>query len=111
MNNYFWAEKEIEAIQNRENKYRNQVQALAESGNIGHSIGMEVLDYSAPTVDERKAWPDAVGIIRAWRLLEISYTAIPMNGDCQSGTMEETADMIRMAQRAVPPKVKRVVIL
>jgi hypothetical protein len=71
-------------IQNRENKYRNQVESLAESGNIGHSIGMEVLDYSGPTVDERKVWPTATGIIRAWRLLEISYTAIPMNGDCQS---------------------------
>lgn len=87
-------------IQNRENKYRNQVEALATDGNIGHSIGMEVLDYSAPTVEERKTWPDALGIIRSWRLLEISYTAIPMNGDCQSD-----------AQPAEKSAAKRVVIL
>lgn len=74
-------------IQNRENKYRNQVEALASAGNIGHSIGMEVLDYSSPTIDERKTWPAATGIIRLWRLLEISYTAIPMNGDCQSDAL------------------------
>ena len=87
-------------IQNMENQYRNQVQALALAGNIGHSIGMEVLDYSGPTKDELKQWPTATGIIRSWRLLEISYTAIPMNGDCQS-------DLITVPQKAL----RRVVLM
>lgn len=98
-------------IQNHENKYRNQVQALAEAGNIGHSIGMEILDYSAPTMDERKMWPNAEGIIRAWRLLEVSYTAIPMNGDCQTD-LSTTAELVKAVVRKVPIVLpKRVVIL
>ena len=89
---------------NPENPYRNQVQALAEAGNIGMSIGFEILDASAPSAEERKAFPNARGIIRAWKLLEVSYTAMPMNQDCQS-------DLVPMAPIAEPKAMRRVVIL
>lgn len=90
-------------VNNPENVYRNQVQALAEAGNIGMSIGFEVLDASAPTAEERKAYPNARGIIRAWKLLEVSYTAMPMNQDCQS-------DMVPMTQPEPAKSMRRVVI-
>jgi len=82
-------------VKSTDNPKRNAVQALAEAGNIGHSIGMEVLDVSPPGADERKKYPEARGIIRAWRLLEVSYTAIPMNGDCQSEMMEAGEKSLR----------------
>ena len=91
-------------VNNPENPYRNQVQALAEAGNIGMSIGFEILDASAPTAEERKAFPNARGIIRAWKLLEVSYTAMPMNQDCQS-------DLVPMTPVAEPKAMRRVVIL
>jgi Caudovirus prohead serine protease len=90
-------------INNPENPYRNQVQALAEAGNIGMSIGFEILDSSAPTNEERKSYAGASNLIRAWKLLEVSYTAMPMNGDCQS-------DMIPAAAPE-PKSMKRVVII
>lgn len=89
-------------INNRENPYRNQVQALAESGNIGMSIGFEILDSSAPTGEERKSYAGASNLIRAWKLLEVSYTALPMNGDCQS-------DMVPAVEE--PKSMRRVIIL
>lgn len=71
-------------INNPQNQLRNQIEALAAAGNIGHSIGFEAVDYGPPTAEERKAFPDASTIHRQWRLLEVSYTAMPMNGYCQS---------------------------
>jgi len=91
-------------VNNPENPYRNQVQSLAEAGNIGMSIGFEVLDASAPNEQERKAYPNARGIIRAWKLLEVSYTAMPMNQDCQS-------DLVPMSQPEPIKSMRRVVIL
>ncbi len=89
-------------INNLDNPYRNQVQALAESGNIGMSIGFEIMDSSAPTNEERKSYAGASNMIRAWKLLEVSYTAMPMNGDCQS-------DMVPVVEE--PKSMRRVIIL
>ena len=77
-------------INNLDNPYRKQVQALADSGNIGMSVGMEIVDSGPPMVDERKSYGNARNIIRKWKLLEVSYTAMPMNGDCQSDLVQES---------------------
>jgi hypothetical protein len=71
-------------IDNPDNPLRNQIEALAKAGNIGLSVGFEAMDYGAPDKIEKKNWPDAKTIHRKWRLLEVSYTAMPMNGVCQS---------------------------
>jgi hypothetical protein len=80
-------------VNNPGNPLRNQIEALARAGNIGQSIGFEAVDYGPPTPDEQKAFPDARMIHRQWRLLEVSYTAFPMNGACQSDFTPATADV------------------
>lgn len=71
-------------IDNPQNPLRNQIEALAKAANVGLSVGFEAMDYGAPTGVEKKAFPDAKIVHRKWRLLEVSYTAMPMNGYCQS---------------------------
>jgi phage head maturation protease len=79
-------------IDNPANPLRAQIEALAKQANIGQSVGFEALDYGPPTADERKAFPEARIIHRAWRMLEVSYTAMPMNGDCQSSMTPNAGD-------------------
>jgi hypothetical protein len=50
----------------------------------GASIGFQVLEASAPTDLERKSYPNAERIIRKWKLLELSLTALPANVACQA---------------------------
>lgn len=57
---------------------------LAETDTIGASIGMEAVDVGPPTDEERKSYPNARSIIRKARALEVSFTAMPMNVECQS---------------------------
>jgi hypothetical protein len=69
------------------NPYVRACVALARSGTLGMSIGFEALDWGAPTADERAAYPGAESIVRKARVLEVSYTAFPMNVTCrQIGT-------------------------
>lgn len=51
----------------------------AREDGIGVSIGFQALDWSPPTEDEKKRWPDAVNIIRRWKWLELSVTQLPCN--------------------------------
>lgn len=57
---------------------------LAETDTIGASIGMEAIDVGPLTEEEQKAYPRARSIIRKARALEVSFTAMPMNVECQS---------------------------
>lgn len=66
-------------IDNEQNPLVAQIRALAKAGGIGQSIGFEALDYGAPTGDELRKYPEAKAVHRAWKLLEVSYTALPMN--------------------------------
>lgn len=71
-------------IDNPGNPLVAQVRALAAAGNIGQSIGFEAVDYGPPSADEQARFPGARMIHRNWKLLEVSYTAFPMNGTAQS---------------------------
>lgn len=61
--------------------------SLAREGIVGCSIGMKILDSGAPTASERKEYPFARSIVRAWQWLELSLTCLPCNPDC-SGTVQ-----------------------
>ena len=60
------------------------IRELAETDTIGASIGLEAMDFGPPTDEEQKAYPSARSVVRKWRALEVSFTAMPMNVECQS---------------------------
>lgn len=53
-------------------------------GGMGLSIGFIPTEITMPTVDERKMYPNAERIIRKWKMLEVSFTALPCNVKCQT---------------------------
>lgn len=67
-----------------ENPLAMHVLALARAEGIGTSIGFEAVDYGRPTADESKRYPGAKSIVRRWKWLELSFTAMPCNVACQS---------------------------
>jgi len=94
------------------NPYVRACVALAKSGTLGMSIGFEALDWGAPTADERAAYPGAESIVRKARVLEVSYTAFPMNVTCRmvGSNLEAAAENAEKARKSltearVPPEV------
>lgn len=88
------------------------VLAGAEDGSIGLSVGFEADDYGPPTADERKAYPRAGNIIRRGKIIEVSFTYMPCNVECQSSavrTDEATAKAIRA--RSLPELVTKHMLL
>jgi hypothetical protein len=69
---------------NRQNPKADAVLAAAEDGSVGMSIAFEANDYGPPTADEKKAYPTARSIIRTCKVIEISFTCMPCNVECQS---------------------------
>lgn len=67
-----------------DNPLASHVLALAAAEGIGMSIGFEAMDFGRPTADEQKKYPGAKSIVREWRWLELSFTAMPCNVACQS---------------------------
>jgi phage head maturation protease len=65
------------------NPYVRACIALAKAGTLAMSIGFEALDYGAPTPEERAAYPGVECVVRKARVLEVSYTAMPMNVTCR----------------------------
>lgn len=84
------------------NAMRDWVQALASEYQVGYSVVVERISKGAPTPDEAKKYPGAKIITRTSRLIEISYTAIPMNGECQA--VGVAADAMKALQSPVKPK-------
>jgi hypothetical protein len=74
------------------NPYVRACVALAKAGTLAMSIGFEALEWGPPSQAEKVAYPGAESIVRKARILEISYTAFPMNVTCrQMGTAVEAA--------------------
>lgn len=94
-------------IDTPDNPYVKACIALAKMGTLGMSIGMEALDFGAPTKEESAMYPAAKSIIRRARVIEISYTALPMNADCRQVTGGEAEDKARkaFADANIPPVV------
>jgi len=75
-----------------ESQYVKACIALARAGTLAMSIGFEALDWGNPTDAEKAIYPGCEGIVRKARVLEVSYTAMPMNVTCrQVATNLDTA--------------------
>jgi hypothetical protein len=70
--------------------YYAMICELAESDTIGASIGLEAVDVGPPTDEEKAVYTKASSIIRKWRALEVSFTALPMNVECQSSAVYQS---------------------
>jgi hypothetical protein len=53
------------------------------AGTLAMSIGFEALDWGDPTQEEQRLYPGIESIVRRWKALEVSYTALPMNVTCR----------------------------
>ena len=84
------------------NPKRDWVQALASEYQVGHSVVVERISKGAPTAEEAKKYPGARLVTRTSRLIEISYTAIPMNGECQA--MGVAVEAMKALHSPVKPK-------
>jgi hypothetical protein len=65
------------------NPYVRACVALAKAGTLAMSIGFEALEWGAPTAAEMVAYPGIESIVRRCKVLEVSYTALPMNVTCR----------------------------
>jgi len=65
------------------NQKRDWVELLAKQHSICHSVVCKRLETGPPTKDEQRIFPNATRITRRSLLIEISYTPLPMNGECQ----------------------------
>lgn len=65
---------------------------IAEQHGIGASIGFEALEGGKPDANEKRLYPGAEYIVRKWSCLEVSFTCLPCNVDCQSmmGTIDKS---------------------
>ena len=69
-----------------ETEYTRACVALAMAGTLAMSIGFEALDWGDPSKDEQRLYPGVESIVRRWKALEVSYTAMPMNVTCRQVT-------------------------
>lgn len=91
-------------------------------GKIGASIGFEALEWGDPTPEEKIQYPGAQRIIRRCKILEVSFTYMPCNVECQTQYVsvdeEKAAEIENWAfkgmipqsamERLIIPKTKRV---
>ena len=85
-----------------ENPYVKACLVLAAAGTLAMSVGFEALEWGPPTESEAKAYPGVEGVVRKARVLEVSYTAMPMNVTCRQiatalPSAAETAEKCRKA--------------
>lgn len=69
------------------NPYVKACVVLAKAGTLAMSVGFEALEWGPPTEAEAKAYPGVEGVVRKARVLEVSYTAMPMNVTCRQIAM------------------------
>ena len=66
--------------------YADDLWAKIPQGGMGLSIGFVPIEISDLRPDEKKRWPNAERIIRRWKVLEVSFTPMPANVTCQTGS-------------------------
>jgi hypothetical protein len=66
------------------NPVRDWVEVLAREYQIGYSVLCLRKDSGRPTADEARRFPGAKRVTRTSTLVEVSYTALPMNGAAQA---------------------------
>ena len=68
--------------------FADDLLAMTKQAGIGASIGFEMIEGSPPTDRDPVSYRKAGFIIRKWRMVELSFTAMPCNVSCR--TMHET---------------------
>lgn len=80
----------------------------ARDGSIGMSIGFEAMEWGDPTPAEKMKYPAAESIIRKARILEVSYTYMPCNVECQTQTVTydeaKAAEVRELCTKGVLPE-------
>ena len=70
------------------NPVPDDILTIAKEVGIGVSIGFEATDYGPPTDEEEKRYTGKGGppksVVRSWKWIELSFTAMPCNVACQS---------------------------
>lgn len=86
-----------------ETEYTKACIALARAGTLAMSIGFESIESGAPTADERLAYHGVEYMIRRWKALEVSYTAIPVNVTCRlvATNLEAAAELADKSRKAL----------
>jgi phage head maturation protease len=86
-----------------ESPYVKACVALARAGTLAMSIGFEALDWGNPTDAEKAIYPGCEGIVRKARILEVSYTAMPMNVTCRqvATNLDAAAETAEKARKAL----------
>lgn len=84
------------------NPYVKACVVLAMAGTLAMSVGFEALEWGPPNESEMKAYPGVESVVRKARVLEVSYTAMPMNVTCRQVSVAlpasaETAEKCRKA--------------
>ena len=83
-----------------ETEYTKACVALAMAGTLAMSVGFEALDWGDPSQEEQRLYPGVESIVRRWKALEVSYTAMPMNVTCrQVSTNLAAADAVAEKSR------------
>jgi hypothetical protein len=77
--------------------------------NIGHSVVVQRIESGKPSKEEAARYPGAVMITRKSKLIEISYTPIPMNGECQAYAVADEAAIV--TQQPATKARRKIVIL
>jgi len=94
----------------RQNPKAEAVLAAAEDGSVGMSIAFEAGDYGPPTADEKIAYPTARSIIRTCKVIEISFTCMPCNVECQSMAVSYDDGKAARVRELVSKSARREVI-
>ena len=87
-------------INNPMNENIRACQTLAEANGLGMSIGFEVQDGGPPTADEVAKYPGTTYVIRRWKGIEVSFTAMPCNVACRTHALVYGDDSEPKAARA-----------
>jgi hypothetical protein len=85
------------------NQYVRACIALARAGTLAMSVGFEAMEWGPPTPEEREAYPGVESVVRKAKVLEVSYTALPMNVTCRmvGSNIEAAAENAEKARKAL----------
>lgn len=91
---------DVRMLANSPFPYVGAVVSMANDVGIGMSVGFDPIEWGTPTKEEQKLYPRAETIIRKWKMLEVSFTAIPCNVTCQSQSVTFDGVAEEMTKRA-----------
>lgn len=88
------------------NPKRDWVELLAKQHGIGLSVVAKRIESGKATAEEKRMFPGARVVTSKSLLIEISYTPLPMNGECQAYAMPMAGEGGTMVQPAAKSRRK-----